>query len=281
MRVLVITKTPLIERLAPADLARLTASGARDGQRLRSGAENHRATMAAVRAALADCDLRLRRVEDLHPDDAAGADLVVTVGGDGTVFTANTLRTEAPFLTVNSDPEGSVGHFTRVTAAGVVALVDRFRAGRAAIQAMPRMELRIGIASWRFLNDCLFTSVNPAEMCRYRLEADGRDEHQRSSGVWIATAAGSTGAIHSAGADPIAPADVPALLYRVREPFQAKGRFALLADCQRPPRGLVLTAAIPGTALYLDGPNLTVPLPPGASASFSPAEAPLRLVLPG
>ncbi len=279
MRVLVVTKTPLISRLCAEDLERLTSSGARDRDDLDASALNHRATLDAVRAALVGCEVSVRRVEELQTTDAAGCDLVVTVGGDGTVFTANTLATDAPFLTVNSDPDGSVGHFTRARADSVAGLIARFRTGQARFQAMPRLELRLGTATWQILNDCLFTSVNPAAMCRYRLEVDGQSEHQRSSGVWIATAAGSTGAIHSAGAEAITPADRFALLFWVREPFHAKGQARLLHDCQVPPRGLTLTAANPGTALYLDGPNLTVPLPPGESAVFAASAQPLRLIV--
>jgi hypothetical protein len=42
---------------------------------------------------------------------------------------------------------------------------------------------------------------------------------------------------------------------------------------------LRLTAVVPGMALYLDGPNITIPLAPGETAEFSAAAEPLRLVM--
>lgn len=279
-RVLLVHKTPALHRLARADRERLVASGAADRERLTSAAERHHAALAAVRAALAGEAVAELPVEELRPGARPDAELVVTVGGDGTVFTANTLACEAPYLTVNSDPLTSIGHFARATAEQVPALLAAWRAGRAAVEELPRLAIASGGCSWRILNDCLFTSINPAAMTRYVLEVDGGREIQRSSGMWIATAAGSTGAIHSAGAEAVVGGG-PALLWRVREPFHGQGRLTLLAGRQLPPRGLQLVPALPGIALYLDGPNLTVPLRAGETVTVAPAPTPLRLLRPG
>jgi len=278
-KVLFIPKTPLVERLPGEDIARLDASGAMSEATMRESARRQLAAVAAVRAALAGCaELRERRIDDLRPDDASDVDLVVTAGGDGTVLTANTLRTTAPYLTVNSDPLGSLGHFTRARVEDVPRMLDAWRRGVCAFQDIPRLRCRTPSADVRLLNDALFTNRNPAAMSRYLLDDGTTSEKQRSSGVWVSTAAGSTGGIHSAGVEPVF-ALQPALLFKVREPFQAFGRSSLLEGRQIPPRGLRLTASVPGMALYLDGPNLTVPLLPGETAEFTAAEQPLRLVL--
>jgi NAD+ kinase len=275
--ILLVTKTPLARRLPSEDLDRLRRSRAVDPDRLAAAAAHHQDTLDSVRAALSDDQVVERSVEDLRAHDADAAALVITVGGDGTVFTANTLRTKAPFLTVNSDPTSSIGHFTRARAETFRDLLARWRSRTARLEAVPRLEVRVGDRSWRILNDCLLSSHNPAAMTRYLLEVDGRGEQQRSSGVWVATAAGSTAAIHSAGADPVEP-HLPALLFRVREPFQSQAPATVLAGAQLPPRGLRLTPSIPGVALYIDGPNITVPLPPGATAEFNGSHDPLMLI---
>jgi NAD+ kinase len=276
-RVLVVTKRPLAQRLEADDLARLRASGVLVPDRLAAAAEHHQDALATVRAALAGLAVTERGVDQVSSADAAVVDLVVTVGGDGTVFTANTLDADSPLLTVNSDPGGSVGHFTRARATTVAALVERWRSGQAQIEEVPRLQARVGDRTWRILNDCLFSSRNPAAMTRYLLEVDGRRERQRSSGVWVATAAGSTAAIRSAGAEPV-PAHLAALLFRVREPFQVHEAATILHGTQTPPRGLRLVPAAPGISLYIDGPNITVPLAAGTPADFTPASTPLRLV---
>lgn len=279
--VLFVVKVPLHDRLDAEAVARLDASGALRREQLLTSAERQRRAIAAVRAALREsgCRLRERRIDELAAADAEGIDLVVTAGGDGTVFSAHTLPTEAPFLTVNSDPAGSFGHYTRCDAAGFPALLAAALAGRARLEELPRLACRVGGRCVRFLNDALFTNRNPAAMSRYRIDDGERCERQRSSGVWVSTAAGSTGGIHSAGMEPL-PARVPALLFKVREPFHAFGRLTLLEGRQLPPRGLVLTAVVPGMAVYIDGPNITLDVGPGESAEFGPAPTPLRLVVP-
>jgi NAD+ kinase len=276
-RVLLLAKTPLAARLAEDDLARLRASGALDDERLRSAASCHHHALQVVRQALHGEQMLERTVDAVSPADADGIDLLVTVGGDGTVFAANALLAEVPLLAVNSDPQHSIGHFCRANASSVGALIGRWRAGQAQLEELPRLEVEVGGRRWRILNDCLFSSVNPAAMTRYVLDVDGQRERQRSSGVWVASGAGSTAAIRSAGAAPV-DAHRPALLYRVREPFPGREPSRLLEGTQLPPRGLVLTPVVPGISLYLDGPNSTVALQAGEVARFHAAQAPLRLV---
>lgn len=278
LRILFIAKVPLVDRLGDEAIARLQASGAMSEEKLRESAERQWQAIETVRQALAPYEVRERRIHDLRPDDAQDADLVVTAGGDGTVFTANTLSTRAPLLTVNSDPSGSLGHFTRARAEDVARLVEGFAAGRAAVQEVPRLRVRTSTVDLCLLNDALFTNQNPAAMSRYLLDDGQTTERQRSSGVWVSTAAGSTGGIHSAGAVPVF-ALQPALLYKVREPFHAFGRVAMLEGRQLPPRVLRLIPAIPGQALYIDGPNVTVPLAPGETAEVTAADSPLRLIV--
>lgn len=276
--VLIIAKTPLARRLAGDDRLRLESGGVLDPLRLAASEASQEKTLAAVRAALVGEHVRELRVDAVTPGAAAGADLVVTVGGDGTVFTANTLATSVPFITVNSDPERSVGHFTRCTAETVAAAVAAWRAGTAISERLHRLEITVDGRVLRILNDCLFAHSNPAVLCRYVLEADGVREFQRSSGVWISTAHGSTAAIRSAGAAPI-PGHLAALLFRVREPFQGREPISVqLEGAQLPPRGLTLTPAIPGMALYLDGPNVTVPVAPGVPVRIAACDQPLTLL---
>lgn len=277
-RILFIPKVPLVERLPSAAIARLDASGAMSEAKLRDSAARQQASISAVRAALTGYEVRERRIDDLKQTDASDVDLVVTAGGDGTVFTANTLCAAVPFLTVNSDPQGSLGHFTRARAEDVPRMLDAWNRGVCSYQSIPRLRCRTSTADVRLLNDALFTNQNPAAMSRYLLDDGNGIEKQRSSGVWVSTAAGSTGGIHSAGMEPVF-ALQPALLFKVREPFQAFGRIKQLEGRQLPPRGLRLTAVVPGMALYLDGPNITVPLAPGETAEFSTAAEPLRLVM--
>jgi NAD+ kinase len=211
----------------------------------------------------------------------------VTVGGDGTVLTANSLDSALPMITVNSDPGGSIGMYTRCTARNFPELFNAWLDGAAHVETIPRLQARIDTGpAWRILNECLFASANPAAMTRYLLELPGNEgwsaplrEAQRSSGVWIATASGSTAAIRSAGMETIE-AHAPALLFKVREPFQGMRPMAVLEGKQLPPAGLRLTPAMPGVSIFIDGPYFHRTVPPGAVVEFSPSPLPLRLLAP-
>lgn len=279
-KVLLIAKLPLAGRLTSDEAARLITCGAYDPGAITQAAATHALALDRVRAVLAgpgELQIIERRVDQVRSEDALGIDLIVTVGGDGTVLTANALGADVPMLTVNSDPGGSVGHYTRATIATVGELAARWRSGEARHEPLARLTVSAGAASRTILNDCLITNINPAATSRYWIQAGDDGEMQRSSGVWVSTAAGSTGAIRSAGAEPV-PSHDEALLWKVREPFEARGRFRLLSGRQRPPVGLDFIAAIPGMSLYLDGPNFTIGLEAGVRVTIRPAPTPLVLL---
>lgn len=284
-RILLITKTPMVAKLEPAVVARMSANGALDSERLKRAADNHERTLAAVRKTLSAHKVSEWQVDRLQPRDADGKDLVVTVGGDGTVLTANSLEGDVPMITVNSDPGGSIGMYTRCTAETFPALFNAWLSDSAQVEIIPRLQARFdGGSVWRVLNECLFASANPAAMTRYLIEVDGQREIQRSSGVWVATASGSTAAIRSAGMDVIE-AHTPALLFKVREPFHGGSHgiggapYRILDSKQLPPRGVKLVASMPGISIFIDGPHIHRPVPPGSAVEISASPTPLRLLM--
>jgi NAD+ kinase len=277
-RVLLISKAPLARRIDGAVLERLFACGGLDAVRVERAMRNHDAARRTVLEVLAGCDVHDVPLDVVVPADAVGCDVIVTVGGDGTVLAANALGADCPLITVNSDPGGSIGVFTRCNASSVADLVVAWRSGRAVVEEIPRLAVQIADQPLlHVLNDCLFASTNPAAMTRYVVQVDGASERQRSSGVWIATAAGSTAAIHSAGLAPVS-CDQPALLFKVREPFHGHHPLAVLEGVQRPPRDLRLIPAMPDVVLYIDGSHQRHVLPPGSVVDFTGSPIPLRLL---
>lgn len=274
LRILLIAKRPMLERITVEESQRRGQALAG----LQQSAQTHAESLDRVRGDLAGTDLLERSIDAVLATDADDRDLIVTVGGDGTTLATSVLSATRPVISVNSDPSRSVGHFTRCTATGFAALLAAFRAGTHRIQDQHRLEVSVdGAPAQRFLNDCLFTSRHPALTTRYVLHADGRHETQMSSGVWVSTAVGSTGAIRSAGMRPV-PQDGAALLFKVREPFQGRGSVRILEGSQVPPRGLSLTATMPGIDCYLDGAYRRIELGYGSTAVFAPAAEPLPLV---
>jgi NAD+ kinase len=281
-QVLLVGKVPAITQLGRDDLERLERAGIAGPGSLSEREALHLHSLDQVRADLTDCQLRERRVDELRADDLAGIDLVVTVGGDGTVLAVANLVTTTPLLAVNSDPARSVGHYTRWRADSAGAGYQAWRNGSHAIEAIPRLTACVGEqpACHHILNDCLFTNENPGAITRYVLRCGGREELHHSSGVWVATGAGSTAAIHSAGMQPCSPHE-PVLLFKVREPYHGRGRLHLLEGRCLPPAQLELVAAIPGIRLYIDGSHSYLPVPTGMSARFALSPSCLQLVIAG
>ncbi len=284
-RVLVVSKRTALERWSADEVACLDAIGAQDRRQLEEAHAAHHRCLGIVHQQLHHCRVDERQVDVLDAQAAAEADLIVTVGGDGTVLACHALLNDTPVISVNSDPHRSVGHYTRIRAETVAALVEDWLAGRAAEERCHRLRLHIvDLGSGRMrngagdliLNDALFTNANPAAMTRYRLHDAQGEEVQAASGVWISTATGASGAIASAGAAPPPPG--PVLLYLVREPFFGHRRFTRTSGCQAPPQQLQLTPTIPGICCYLDGAHLQRPIPPGCAARFVAADQPLRLL---
>ena len=188
--------------------------------------------------------------------------LVVSVGGDGTFLQAARSVTQTPILGVNSDPQRSEAVFcaaTRRTFARLcrAALQDRLPELRL---SRLRMALNGRLLPHRAINDILVVHDDPATMSRYRLRIGAREEFQKSSGLWVATAAGSSSAVLAAGGVRL-PWGAARFQYRPRELYRGR----LSSPCLT---GGVLTAKSSvrvtwlmrrGSA-FVDGPHVQVPL---------------------
>lgn len=212
--------------------------------------------------------------------DAGDASLVVTVGGDGTLLGASHNIVNVPILGVNSAPNHSIGFFCAATHRDVFEFLARALDG-----SLPSLELsRMAVdldgrrVSNRVLNEALFCHPVPAATSRYILRNGRSREEQRSSGVWVGTAAGSTGATRSAGGR-ILPLGSTALQVVVREAFlgeekpYAHSRFLVPAR-----RSVVIQNKMEEACLFLDGPHQRVNVPLGACVKFQASDEPLRVL---
>ena len=137
--------------------------------------------------------------------DFVGRDLVVVVGGDGTLTSiAHNIDADTPVMGVNShpmadDPDGSFGFFmgsdSDTFAADIRAALD----GEAIVNLLPRMSAEIVSTSGNriscdpALNDLLVANTHQYQPSRYRLKRDADDNNgaidleQRSSGLLFST----------------------------------------------------------------------------------------------
>lgn len=203
-------------------------------------------------------------------------DLVVSVGGDGTFLSAAAQVVDTPILGINSDPAHSLGLWTGADRHDFRGPLEAALAGR--LRALTLQRVRIAVNGRAVpelaFNDVLFASRNPAAMTRYVLTADGREEAQRSSGLWIATAAGSTAGIRSAGGRRM-PLQSKRIQFVVREPYTWPARRYAL------PRGLAsrlrIVPMVGDTSLWIDGARTRKDLHLGDKVEIRPG-APLTLL---
>jgi NAD+ kinase len=221
--------------------------------RLEHAHDEHTASFEQVRSALQDAGLEVNEVRWPTLEDTRKADLVVTVGGDGTFLRCAMHVSDVPMVGVNSSPTYSVGHYCGLVADDVTGFLASLRAGHEEVTWLPRIQGIVGTTPLPHLalNDMLFCQRCPAASSRYTITLGDDVERHISSGVWVATPSGSTSAIRSAGGDVQSHGDA-GLQYLVREAYAGLGGAPEMTGgtCQE---SLVLTPMSPDLMVFLDG----------------------------
>ena len=188
--------------------------------------------------------------------------LVVSVGGDGTFLQAARSIGRTPILGVNSDPRRSEAVFcaaNRKTFPGLCRLALQGR-----LPELRLFRLRVALngeeLAHRALNDILVVHDDPATMSRYRLRIGGREEFQKSSGLWVSTAAGSSSAVLASGGRRL-PWGARRFQYRPREIYRGRlSRCRLTGGILTPPARLRVTWLMRRGSACIDGPHVKMPL---------------------
>lgn len=267
-------------------------------QRMSGAHAQHEACLSELKAALEElgCEAKMvmaaaldefKVVIDPRPGGpgvlppAPKPDLVVTVGGDGTLLAAShAIGGDTPILAINSAPQYSVGFFCGGQLGNVRETLERALASELPIAKLTRMKVEKDeqLLTTRVLNEVLVCCASPAATTRYLLEHRGNVEEQKSSGIWIGPAAGSTAAQRSAGGR-VLPLQSEKLQFVVREPYTPAGQVLRL------PRGLVsrgeslsIRVKMSDGRVFVDGPHEVHTVTIGDHLRFSASDEPLTLL---
>jgi NAD+ kinase len=248
---------------------------------VRAAHAEHEATVAEVKRALAECGASVTQIRTKRDHFNGGRfDLVVTVGGDGTLLHASHSVKDTPILGINSSPSTSVGFFSGARSGKVAHAIAAALDGELKRVELTRMQVTANgkTISRRVLNDALFCHQSPAATSRYIIEHRGRIEEQKSSGFWVGPAAGSTAAQCSAGGK-VLPLGSSNLQLVVREPYIPHERpYRMQRIVVKPGEELLVRSKSRRMRLYMDGPDEWVAIDIGDVLTFTQSPEPLVLL---
>lgn len=147
-----------------------------------------------------------REIPGVAQGDIDGVDLVISIGGDGTVLEAvqQTLASQVPVLGVNL---GRIGFLAEVERTHLAEALDRVAAGQFIVEE--RMTLKAIIDNGptvHGLNDVVISKRVSQRLAPVAVEIDGRPfRTYRADGIVVATPTGSTAYSFSAGGPAVAP----------------------------------------------------------------------------
>lgn len=239
--------------------------------KMRAAHKRHHATLSEVMQELRSLKIRPWLVEGadvafkVQPDD-----VVVCVGGDGTVLSAShRAGKDAYLMGINSDSTLSYGRLCNAIWADVRWIVEK----RRKVTKVPRMTVEIDgrVVASRVLNEVLFSHSCPASMTRVVFER----KTYMCSGLWVGTGAGSTGAIKSAGGRymPVLSKELQTV---VREPFNVDTTRCISRQAKK----FDLVSKTTDGTLYVDGSFLRIPVGFDQKVRFYQSAEPLQMLGP-
>lgn len=205
-------------------------------------------------------------------------DLVITVGGDGTVLSTSHFVEAQPILGIKSYGRESIGYFCAATIDTMQRYLESILEGQIKPKKLNRLEVTLNNRKIKelALNDVLFAHASPAATAKYALTISKKKETQRSSGIWISSAAGSTAAISAAGGLSL-PLGSKKLEYFVREPYAPLANYKLIKGVLPPTRPLKIYSMTKHGVVFIDGSHIQYPAPEGTKITVKGSGRPLNI----
>jgi NAD+ kinase len=211
--------------------------------------------------------------------DVDGADLLVTLGGDGTLLRAmeSAVPNGIPVLGVNL---GRLGYLTQEEPDGLEHALERFLAGSYEVEERMTMAISVrdpdgaAVADRMALNEAAVEKTVPGHTVRITVSIDGRPfVTYAADGLVLATPTGST-AYNLSARGPVLSPRMRALVLTAVSPHMLFDRALVLDPAQRV--GLAIEEPRPAV-LVVDG--MTVGrLEPGSVVECREGDRPARLV---
>lgn len=159
---------------------------------------------------------------------AQSEDLIVVVGGDGTILrTVQQMRRQIPLIGINW---GEVGFLADLEPAEAFAFLSQLKDGFTVEKRMRIAFSKDGIHLGNALNEALIVTSRPAKMLRFSIIVDGVPAEQfRADGLLVSTPTGSTAYAMSAGG-PIVDPRIQGILLVPLAPYMLSSRPHLISS---------------------------------------------------
>jgi NAD+ kinase len=283
--VAVLRKVSLMEQIQRGLLDEKRVRASIHDEKTRFAHYQNLSALGKVQEVLKSRGIAVRVVERLRNADVSWADAVVSVGGDGTFLSASHRIADedfTPIIGVNSSPDSSYGYLCAADEDNFEDILEEFTSGQ--LVPFPLWRLRVFINGKNIptvvLNDVLYAAENAAATSRYEIVARGVTQRHKSSGLWVATSAGSTAAIASAGGISQSLND-RRVQYRVRELFRGSippNEEPILGGFCDPTFKIVTRMSY--GCIYVDGHREMIRLSFGDEITFKPSTTPLQWIQP-
>jgi len=286
--VLIIRKTTNYELYGTAVEARANEGSVDSGtlELLKTAHSEHHKTLGRLKELIRAKGFDFTEISrDDKTSDSLKFDHVITVGGDGTLLAvSHTLPTASRVLGIRSSAS-SVGYLCGASFDTLDSDLDAYFSGKLPViltqrlvAVIKKVENRKIIRTVPVMNDFLFSNVSPAATTRYIITHNSTQESQRSSGIWISTAAGSTAAILTAGGIKQPPGDMN-FQFKVRELYKMGHVIPKIDGAMFNPdkETLIIANRCQHAILAFDGQHGEIDLEYGDEISFERA-APLEVV---
>jgi len=165
------------------------------------------------------------------PCSKAKADIVLVIGGDGTILrTVQRLPHQIPIIGINN---GEVGFLADLEPGEASNFIKSLASGIAIEERMRLTLLQDDISLGDALNEALIVTTRPAKMLRFSILIDGvLSEQFRSDGLLVSTPTGSTAYAMSAGG-PIVDPRIQGFLLVPLAPYLLSSRPHLISSNRR------------------------------------------------
>lgn len=241
----------------------------------------HYETMDFVRATLKNYGIKFTEYYRGRKADYDKFDLIITVGGDGTFLEAARKVKNQTMLGINSAPGYSVGRYCAADKNSFEIKLKNIIAQKYKTRKLHRLNVSVTSTneSVNILNDALICHRNPAALFRCTITINGYTEEQKSSGLWVSTAAGSTGAMASAGGK-IFGSHSTKFQYKPRElHLGLAGKRKLTGGVLDQKSKITIIAMNRQGCIYADGAHHKIPIHYGDKIKICNANKPINTII--